>query len=141
MSLYLQQHHIDAILAHARSVAPDECCGILVGTAAGEDIRVIEVHPADNIWPQEKTHRFELDPRTHLCVQRDARRKGLAVVGFYHSHPTGKAVPSEFDRQLAWPDHSYLIVALEEPPERRVRSWQCPEPARQFAEESIVING
>ncbi len=37
---------------------------------------------------------------------------GLMVGGFYHSHPDHPALPSEFDRDHAWPWYSYLILGV-----------------------------
>jgi proteasome lid subunit RPN8/RPN11 len=61
----------------------------------------------------ESPTRFLLDPSDHIAAIRSARRRGLRVVGFYHSHPKSAASPSETDRHEAnYPDHLYLIVGL-----------------------------
>jgi hypothetical protein len=42
-----------------------------------------------------------------------AERRGLALVGFYHSHPDGLAMPSQTDiRQSYYPDAVHLIIGL-----------------------------
>jgi proteasome lid subunit RPN8/RPN11 len=102
----------DALVAHAREAAPAECCGILLGRA-GE---IVEAVRARNIAEQSST-RFEIDPRDHINVRRDARRRGLDVVGFYHSHPCSAAEPSETDRaEAGYDDHLYVIVSLASDP-------------------------
>jgi proteasome lid subunit RPN8/RPN11 len=60
-----------------------------------------------------------MDPKDHIDGRRDARRRGLAVVGFYHSHPRSPAEPSATDlSEASYPDHLYLIVSLAaEPPD------------------------
>ncbi len=45
-----------------------------------------------------------------LRGEREARARGLDVVGIYHSHPDCPAVPSQFDLDHAWPVYSYIIV-------------------------------
>jgi proteasome lid subunit RPN8/RPN11 len=96
-----------AIIEHARLSQPRECCGILLGR--GDD--VLEAVPAANLSPDP--NRFLLDPATHIRVRRDARGRGLAVVGFYHSHPSSPAEPSARDVAEAADDEVlYLIVGL-----------------------------
>jgi len=99
---------LDVIIAHARAAAPDECCGMLVGKEASIDeavlARNIEASPA----------RYLIDPKDHIDARRDARSRGLEVIGFYHSHPHSPAWPSPADvTEAAYPDSVYLIVSLE----------------------------
>jgi proteasome lid subunit RPN8/RPN11 len=98
---------LEAVTAHARRATPSECCGVLVGTTT----MIVEAVAANNL--ADTPTRFLIDPRDHIATMRDARRRGLRVVGFYHSHPKSPAVPSETDRREAnYPDHFYLIVGL-----------------------------
>jgi proteasome lid subunit RPN8/RPN11 len=97
----------DAIVAHAREAAPNECCGLLVGSthAIASAVRAgnLSEHPA----------RFLVDPKDHIQARRDARASGLDVIGFYHSHPHSAAEPSATDlAEAAYPNHRYLIVGL-----------------------------
>lgn len=142
MALHVNRSHLDAIVAHAEACAPDECCGILTGLIEGADVRVAAVHPVDNVWPGGRTDRFELDPRAHLRVQREARERGLDVVGFYHSHPDGPPVPSAFDAERAWPDTTYLIVSLHPTHDGQARSWRFDDDHARFDEEPVrVVDG
>jgi proteasome lid subunit RPN8/RPN11 len=103
---------VATMVAHARRTAPAECCGVLVG--AGD--RVIEAVPAPNLSPDP--NRFLLDPKTHLAAERDARGRGFAVVGFYHSHPHSAARPSPTDiAESSYAEALHVIVSLagEEP--------------------------
>jgi len=102
---------VAAVVAHAREAAPAECCGLLLGTG---DL-VVAVGRTRNI-ATDPTRRFEIDPQDHIDVRRDARGRGLAVLGFYHSHPRSPAVPSPTDlAEASYPDHLYLIVSLAAP--------------------------
>jgi proteasome lid subunit RPN8/RPN11 len=106
---------LGAIVAHARAEAPRECCGMLIGAGTS----VTEAAPARNI--ADGPTRFLIDPQDHIDAIRRARELGLDVLGFYHSHPHSRAVPSETDRaEASYPNHLFVIVGLEhEPPEIR----------------------
>jgi proteasome lid subunit RPN8/RPN11 len=99
---------LDTIVAHAREAAPAECCGLLLGHAA----ELIEAVRTRNVAGQDRS-RFVIDPKDHIDGRRDARRRGLEVIGFYHSHPCSPASPSKTDRaEASYPGHLYLIVSL-----------------------------
>jgi len=92
--------------AHARASSPQECCGLLLGTAN----EIVDALPAANL-ADDPSRNFLIDPKAHLDGQRAARARGLAIVGFYHSHPRSAPVPSAQDLAGAtYPDHWYLIV-------------------------------
>ncbi len=44
---------------------------------------------------------FEIAPADLLRIQREARLGGMEILGYYHSHPSHPATPSETDRRLA----------------------------------------
>jgi proteasome lid subunit RPN8/RPN11 len=81
--------------AAARESAPEECCGLLLGRGAVEEVRAAENVAAD------RSRRFEIDPQALIDAHRAARAGGLEVVGYYHSHPSGLAEPSAIDRAMA----------------------------------------
>jgi proteasome lid subunit RPN8/RPN11 len=107
----------DAIVARAIEAAPHECCGLLLGR--GDEI--VEAVPARNLAEDPAT-RFVIDPADHFAALRIARSRGLAVVGFYHSHPASPPEPSLRDvAEFNYPDHLYAIVSLRtEPAEIRL---------------------
>jgi proteasome lid subunit RPN8/RPN11 len=81
------------IVDHAREAAPAECCGLLVGDS-GEIVDAIRTR---NIAGDRS--RFLIDPKDHIDGRRDARRRGLEVVGFYHSHRSELSRSPLFDRE------------------------------------------
>jgi proteasome lid subunit RPN8/RPN11 len=98
---------IDAMIQHARTDAPIECCGLLIGTTGQVD----EAVPARNARASDRV--YLVDPEDHFAAIRRARRDGRAIVGAYHSHPKSPAVPSPTD--LAEADDAgflYVIVSL-----------------------------
>jgi proteasome lid subunit RPN8/RPN11 len=108
---------LDSVTAQARAEAPRECCGLLVGSG----VSIVDAVPGRNIAASATT-RYLLDPQDHVTTLRHARQRGADVVGFYHSHPTAPAVPSETDRaEASYPGFLYLIVSLTmQPPDVRL---------------------
>lgn len=137
MALVLTIQQQQSIFEHALQETPNECCGILVGTASDEHRFVQQVHCLANVWEGERTHRFMIDAKVHLRLQREARESLLSIVGFYHSHPQGTANPSAFDAELAWPDHSYVIVSLRDGRVEEIKSWCLDEAESRFIEEKL----
>ena len=111
----LERVHLGAMVSHARSEAPNECCGVL----AGRNGRVERVRPVANA--DRSPYTFRMDPHELLRAYQEADAEGLEVVGYYHSHPATPAVPSRTDvARAADPFAVYVIVSLaSEPPEVR----------------------
>jgi proteasome lid subunit RPN8/RPN11 len=98
-----------AVIEHARQASPIECCGLLVGDAA----RVLYAVPSPNL--SASASRYRVDDRLHLELRRLLRRlvPAAAVVGAYHSHPSGTAWPSPRDAAESFSrDWLHLIVGL-----------------------------
>jgi len=94
------------LFAHAARDTPDECCGLLIGTAE----RIHTSYPARNL--RRSPTRFLIDPADHFAAIRSARDRGLSVVGAYHSHPASAPVPSPTDEAEATArEFLYLIVS------------------------------
>jgi desampylase len=107
----------DRLIAHAREESPRECCGLLLGR--GDE--VAEARRARNVASSPET-RFVIDPKDHIDARRDGRARGLEILGFYHSHPHGAAVPSATDlAEATYPGCVYAIIGLgADVPEVRV---------------------
>jgi proteasome lid subunit RPN8/RPN11 len=97
---------LETMLQAARDAAPEECCGLLVGTLEPAP-RVLRLVPAANTHAEPRRF-FEIDPKVHFDTLRALRQSGEALLGHYHSHPAGPARPSPrdlaavTDDQLAW---------------------------------------
>lgn len=85
------------ILAEARAVLPNECCGLMEGVREQDTIRVTALHPTANLSPDPLSG-FEINPAAHFHLLRTLRGTGREIVGCYHSHPNGRAEPSPRDR-------------------------------------------
>src|SRR4051812_43815344 len=89
----------DEIRRHGEAEYPEECCGLLLGHFLEDGIKqVLEVYPISNAREEEARHNRSLIlPDEYMRGERDARSRGLDIVGNYHSHPDHPAVPSAFD--------------------------------------------
>ena len=69
----------------------------------------------------ESARVYTIEPRDHLLAERDAERRGLAILGVFHSHTHTEPYPSPTDvEQAPDPDWHYVIVSLKrEAPETR----------------------
>ena len=135
----LDEARAGAIREHGRRAYPEECCGALLGRFV-DGVATVEVaRPIANVREDGRRRRFLVDPRDYLEVEREADRRGLAVLGFYHSHPDHPAAPSDFDRRHAWPNLHYVIVAVEAGVPREMTSWLLSEDRSIMREESILL--
>lgn len=123
------------IVAHCIAELPLEGCGLLLGERAGTLARIAEAWPASNA--RASTERYEIDPETVLAADRAARAAGSVLLGAWHSHPGGPAVPSARDRDEAWPDWCYLILDLADATAPVLRAWRLL--GSEFVEDTLEI--
>jgi proteasome lid subunit RPN8/RPN11 len=123
---------LEAIRRHGTSTYPYECCGALVGSAS--DDRVIEALPLPNSTEEGPRRRFLVTPQDYLRAERHCSSRGLALLGFYHSHPDHPAEPSQHDLAHAWPNLHYVIVSIRDAQPEALRSWRLAADRSRFDE-------
>jgi proteasome lid subunit RPN8/RPN11 len=150
MTIFLQFQHIETIRDHAEKAYPYECCGLLIGKQTGTDQIIAEIWPAENAWSEETAdlfadnfdyapeHRYTIAPEWLLKAQRETRERNLMIAGIYHSHPNHPAIPSECDRQYAWPEYSYIIVSVKQGKSQDLLCWKLDD-THQFQPERLEI--
>ena len=133
---------LSQIHTHLEAGYPNEACGVMLGHAGN----VTEVVAAGNERTDSARNRYLIDPLAYMKIERDADKRGLQVLGIYHSHPDVAARPSQFDLDHAWPNLSYLIVSVCKGSPRSERgravetnSWLLREDRSQFDQESIEV--
>ncbi|MDR1949612.1 MAG: M67 family metallopeptidase [Spirochaetaceae bacterium] len=145
-----------AIRREGEAAYPDECCGILLGRLLDDDDgrqghgqdcrqsgqqgrRVLEaLLPIGNARePEERYHRFRIEPEDLMRAEKEARKQGRDVLGFYHSHPDHPARPSDFDREHALPFYSYIITRVEQGRAEEITSWELAADRSEFLREEI----
>ena len=136
----LTERHLIAMRQHGERDYPFECCGLMLGRFENIGPKTVaETYPISNAREEEaKRNRFLIRPEELMLGEKHAREKGLDVVGFYHSHPDDRAVPSKYDLEHAWPTYSYIVVAVEKGRAIDLRSWEMEPDRSRFNEEEIM---
>jgi len=125
--LHIPSGIIQDMIAHARELAPHECCGMLSGKTqtVTESYRITNIlanmseqelsrfegaklSDLKQLSPEERADiAFQMDAREMAVAQRDIRSKELDLLGFYHSHTFSAARPSQTDITIAMEFESY----------------------------------
>ena len=103
-------------LCRRAAASRNEVCGLLLGNG----LRVERLLACRNV-AADPAVRFEIDPAALIGAHRAARNGGPAVIGHYHSHPSGDARPSPRDAADAAPDGSIWIVVAGD----TVTAWRA----------------
>lgn len=139
MTLILSMALLGKIAAHGEQAYPEEGAGFLLGT--GDSERVIR----DLVFAENKRElsarprRFLIDPQEYIAAELESERRGLDLVGVFHSHPDHPNAPSDYDREWAQPVFSYLITSIRAGTARESRSWRLDGDRSRFVEEEIEI--
>lgn len=142
--IYISESLINEIKSEGEKYYPHECCGIIFGRLLSEgNIKYTEsIKSISNSFSEnEKYHRFLITPEDMMKAELYARKNNVDVIGFYHSHPDCKAVPSEYDRINALPVYSYIIASVENGKAVDVKSWELSVENKnsKFFSEKILI--
>jgi proteasome lid subunit RPN8/RPN11 len=118
------------IRRHGTETYPNECCGALIASGAS----IVEAFPLPNTTSEGPRRRFLIGPNDYRLAEARARERGGTLAGFYHSHPDHPARPSETDLAQAWPNLTYIIVAVREGRPEDLRFWRLREDRSGFEE-------
>lgn len=106
MTVEISRSLLDRLVAEA-AANRHEICGLLLGSPG----RIADAVACANV-AADPARSFELDPQALLAAHRAARAGGARIAGHYHSHPSGRAEPSDRDRAMAYGDGAlWLILA------------------------------
>ena len=126
------------ILAHAKQVAPEECCGLIGGTGDGAAKNIYSLRNVS----ADKIVSYEAAPEDLFAAQRQMRERGEELLAIYHSHPrSAQPAPSETDVRLAYyPRAVYFIVGLAGP-QPIIRAFRISEREGHWEQVEYVIAG
>ena len=141
----ISQQLIDDVIAHAREegmralaaapddddVLPNEVCGMVHASAAGEPI---EVHRVEN--GAASPYRYEMAPLRMMQLEQQRDDTGETLFAIYHSHVASAAYPSptdvrmaffppgEMDREPMYPDTYYIVISMADESAPDVRAYR-----------------
>lgn len=135
MEVITNEEIIKGIYQHAVEEYPNECCGIVTGSAEKQTL-----HRCRNIQNElhaEDPERHPRDARTAYAIDRkeadkiytDAMKKGETVLAFYHSHIDCDAYFSDTDiaaqtvfGEPEFPNALHLVISVVE---RNILGMKC----------------
>ena len=133
----------DAIRVHGEETYPDECCGALLGRAVHQGWQVAAAVRAGNTRTDSAHNRYSIAPVELVKIEREARRQGLEIAGFYHSHPDHPAQWSATDfAEAHWLGCSYLITEVAAGKAAASNSFflsGASEEEKRFEDETIEV--
>ncbi len=114
-----------AMAAHASETYPEECCGVILGGAGGDEVhRLVNIqnrlHATDpETFPRDARIAYTMDPKELETVLEQAERRGMSFKAVYHSHPDHDAYFSAEDKACAmpfgeptYPDTAQIVISV-----------------------------
>lgn len=137
--LKIKKEAVEEIKKQAEEGYPYEICGFMLGNIDYQNnIReCTEVYQVENQNKERANDRFEIDPKDYMKVENYADKKGISIIGIYHSHPDHPDRPSQTDLMFAQPDMSYIIVSVEKGKAASWKSWELDKD--HFIQEDVNI--
>ncbi len=132
------------IRSHGQETYPHECCGALLGTSTPQGWHVQAAVPAGNTRTDSAHNRYHIAPVELVKIERDARRQGLSIAGFYHSHPDHPAQWSVTDLAEAhWLGCCYVITAVAQGSATLTNSFLlagATEEDKRFEDQTVLVD-
>ncbi len=110
--IQIQPEAWQVMVSHAQATYPNECCGAMLGTIDG-DTKTVKVGVViENAFTGVQHERYELRPEDLLKADREARSRGMDLIGIFHSHPDCDAYFSETDLKNSCPWYSFVVLSI-----------------------------
>lgn len=134
----IEEQPWSVMVTHAQSVYPNECCGAMIGSGSDGERVVRLAVPIENAFAGEQGSRYELRPEDLLRADREARARGMDLIGIYHSHPDCGAYFSETDLKNSCPWYSFVVLSVKNGRFDHAASF-LPDPEQTAAEQEEMI--
>ena len=134
MNLFLEQQEYQKIVSHAEQGYPHEVVGILAGAREQNTVHEVKILINER---GDTNNRYKVGALTLMRAEQELESRGLEIVGYYHSHPDHPSTYSEYDREHALPNMSYLIISIMNGTENTLQSWRLTEDRMLMLEEEI----
>ena len=137
MAVVIDKTEAAKMWAHTEEGFPDEVVGILAGDR--DRNTVSRVHPLRNERADSAHNRYKVSGLLLMRAEQALNAEGLEVVGYYHSHPDHPSQYSDFDRDHALPNMSYVIVSVLNGSVAATQSWRLRDDRSAMDEEQLEI--
>ena len=137
MILSIQQNNVDILVQHAQEGYPHEVVGILAGNRTTQ--QVLMVKPLIN-EKGDSNNRYKVSAIKLMRAEQALEAQGHDIIGYYHSHPDHTAQYSEYDKEHALPNMSYLILSVQKGQFSHMKSWRLREDRSAMEPESLNIS-
>jgi len=138
LRVHIAREPYEAIIAHCRESNRVELCGVLVGEVAKDELgpflMVSHTIRGEQAASQATQVTFTQDTWAHIHRVMDSEHEGLAIVGWYHTHPGFGVFLSEQDVfihrnffNLPW---QIALVVDPQSGDEGVFTWRDGEPAQ-----------
>lgn len=97
-TIILSQSQKQILIDHAKKCSPAESCALLFGKEDSNTSTVREIFLTENT--ENSPVNFTISNEELLRGYQEAERKGLDVIGIFHSHPHSEARPSSTDKKF-----------------------------------------
>ena len=111
--IILPKTHFKRIYEYGFQSYPEECVGALIGSLELNKFTIEDLLPIENNSSENRKRRYKVESRDYLSAEKKADSLGKTLIGFYHSHPTHPARPSQTDLDFALPNFVYIIVSIK----------------------------
>jgi len=127
-----------SMVAHARQVYPNECCGAMLGSIDGEHKTVRASIELENAFAGAQATRYELRPEDLRAADKAARERRMDLIGIYHSHPDCDAYFSKTDLQNSCPWYSFVVLSIQNGEFHHANSWLPNVDQTDAAKEELI---
>ena len=128
------------MVEHARATYPNECVGVMLGSIDDGIKTVTLALRMENVSPGQRRTRYTLDGKDLLAADAEAQRRGLMVIGIYHSHPDCGAYFSKTDLKNSCPWYSFVVISVRKGAVSDARSF-LPDAEQKSAESEMLRVG
>ena len=137
MTLTAPSSEMSKLHAHAEEGYPHEAVGILAGNR--ETGELVKVLPLVNERADSAHNRYKVSGLILMRAEQALEAEGHDILGYYHSHPDHPSQYSDYDRDHALPNMSYVIVSVLNGAVADTASWRLKEDRSAMDSESIQL--
>lgn len=111
--VYLSLMLENELASVTRHRLPYESCGVIYGNEAEGKIYADDFNLVRNV-SSSPVNSFSFHPEDWISVYYHAQKNQRNIVGLFHSHPRGSAIPSLSDDQGYIPWGTYWIISFDQ---------------------------